>query len=57
MISSATEITQEWLEDVLNALEIEAVTIIGLSQGAWTALKFAVSILPFLAISSFQSDC
>jgi pimeloyl-ACP methyl ester carboxylesterase len=34
---------REWLEDVLNALEIEAVTIIGLSQGAWTALKFAVS--------------
>jgi pimeloyl-ACP methyl ester carboxylesterase len=33
----------EWLEDVLNALQLEAVTIIGLSQGAWTALKFAVS--------------
>ncbi len=33
----------EWLEDVLNALQIEAVTIIGLSQGAWTALKFAVA--------------
>jgi pimeloyl-ACP methyl ester carboxylesterase len=33
----------EWLEDVLNALKLEAVTIIGLSQGAWTALKFAVS--------------
>jgi pimeloyl-ACP methyl ester carboxylesterase len=33
----------EWLEDVLNDLQLEAVTIIGLSQGAWTALKFAVS--------------
>jgi pimeloyl-ACP methyl ester carboxylesterase len=33
----------EWREDVLNELRIEAVTIIGLSQGAWTALKFAVS--------------
>jgi pimeloyl-ACP methyl ester carboxylesterase len=33
----------EWLEDVLNALKLEAVTIIGLSQGAWTALKFAIS--------------
>jgi pimeloyl-ACP methyl ester carboxylesterase len=33
----------EWLEDLLNALELEAVTIIGISQGAWTALKFAVS--------------
>jgi pimeloyl-ACP methyl ester carboxylesterase len=33
----------EWLEDVLNALKLETVTIIGLSQGAWTALKFAVS--------------
>jgi pimeloyl-ACP methyl ester carboxylesterase len=33
----------EWLEDVLDALKLEAVTIIGLSQGAWTALKFAVS--------------
>jgi pimeloyl-ACP methyl ester carboxylesterase len=32
----------EWLEDVLNALMIEAAVIIGLSQGAWTALKFAV---------------
>jgi pimeloyl-ACP methyl ester carboxylesterase len=33
----------EWLEDVLETLRIEAATIIGLSQGAWTALKFAVS--------------
>ena len=33
----------EWLGDVLNALKLEAVTIIGLSQGAWTALKFAIS--------------
>jgi pimeloyl-ACP methyl ester carboxylesterase len=33
----------EWLEDVLDALGYEVVTIIGLSQGAWTALKFSVS--------------
>jgi len=33
----------EWLEDLFNALQIEAASIIGLSQGAWTALRFAVS--------------
>lgn len=32
----------EWLDDVLQALGITAVAIIGLSQGGWTALKFAV---------------
>jgi pimeloyl-ACP methyl ester carboxylesterase len=32
----------EWLEDVFIALKLKAVTIIGLSQGAWTGLKFAV---------------
>ncbi len=32
----------EWLEDVLNGLKIERVTLVGISQGAWTALKFAV---------------
>jgi pimeloyl-ACP methyl ester carboxylesterase len=31
-----------WLDDVLHALNVEAMTIIGLSQGGWTALKFAV---------------
>src|SRR5262249_820679 len=33
----------EWLEDVLNSLQIEEASLVGLSQGAWTALKFAVS--------------
>jgi pimeloyl-ACP methyl ester carboxylesterase len=32
----------EWLDDVLGALRIEAARIIGLSQGGWTALKFAI---------------
>ncbi|RPI33746.1 MAG: alpha/beta hydrolase [Chloroflexota bacterium] len=32
----------EWLEDVLDALKIEKATLIGFSQGGWTALKFAV---------------
>jgi pimeloyl-ACP methyl ester carboxylesterase len=32
----------QWLEDVLGALGIEAASIVGMSQGAWTALKFAV---------------
>jgi len=32
----------EWLEDVLNGLQIDRATLIGISQGAWTALKFAV---------------
>lgn len=33
----------EWLEDVFDALKIESATLIGTSQGAWTALKFATS--------------
>jgi len=32
----------EWLEDVLNGLHIERATLVGISQGAWTALKFTV---------------
>ncbi len=32
----------EWLEDVLNGLQIDRATLVGISQGAWTALKFAV---------------
>ena len=32
----------EWLEDVLDALKLDRATLIGLSQGAWTAVKFAV---------------
>jgi pimeloyl-ACP methyl ester carboxylesterase len=33
----------EWLEDVLNGLKIEKATVVGLSQGAWAAVKFAVT--------------
>jgi pimeloyl-ACP methyl ester carboxylesterase len=32
----------EWLEDVLNALEIQKAILLGLSQGGWAAIKFAV---------------
>lgn len=32
----------EWLADVLDTLKLEKVTLLGLSQGAWTAIKFAV---------------
>jgi pimeloyl-ACP methyl ester carboxylesterase len=32
----------EWLEDVLDAFQLENAVLIGISQGAWTALKFAV---------------
>lgn len=32
----------EWLDDVLDALKIEKATLVGLSQGGWTALKFSV---------------
>jgi len=31
----------EWLEDVMNGLKIQKVFLLGLSQGGWTALKFA----------------
>ena len=33
----------EWVADVLDALQIGKATLIGLSQGGWTALKFAVA--------------
>lgn len=33
----------EWLEDVLNALRVQKAIFIGLSQGGWSALKFAVT--------------
>jgi pimeloyl-ACP methyl ester carboxylesterase len=33
----------EWLEDSLDALGIGTATLAGISQGAWTALKFAVA--------------
>lgn len=32
----------EWLDDVLNALKVEKACLVGISQGAWTALKYAV---------------
>ena len=31
----------EWLDDLLDALEVEKAALLGLSQGGWTALKFA----------------
>lgn len=33
----------EWLQDVLNGLHLERAALVGVSQGAWTALKFAVT--------------
>lgn len=33
----------EWLEDVLAGLAIDQATLVGLSQGGWTALKFATA--------------
>jgi len=33
----------EWLQDVLDGLQVNRATILGLSQGGWTALKFAVT--------------
>lgn len=32
----------EWLEDVFDGLQIERAILVGISQGAWTALKFTV---------------
>lgn len=32
-----------WLQDVLDGLHLERATLAGVSQGAWTALKFAVT--------------
>lgn len=31
----------EWLEDVLNGLKIQKAALLGISQGGWTALRFA----------------
>ncbi|RPI91318.1 MAG: alpha/beta hydrolase [Chloroflexi bacterium] len=31
----------EWMEDVLDGLKIQKTAILGISQGGWTALKFA----------------
>jgi pimeloyl-ACP methyl ester carboxylesterase len=33
----------EWLEDVLDGLSLPKASFVGLSQGGWTALKFATS--------------
>jgi pimeloyl-ACP methyl ester carboxylesterase len=33
----------EWLEDVFAALQIERASLIGFSQGGWTALKFSIA--------------
>jgi pimeloyl-ACP methyl ester carboxylesterase len=33
----------EWLGDVLDALQVDRAGLIGLSQGGWTALKFATA--------------
>jgi pimeloyl-ACP methyl ester carboxylesterase len=32
----------EWLDDILGALKLERTTLLGMSQGAWVALKFAI---------------
>jgi pimeloyl-ACP methyl ester carboxylesterase len=31
----------EWLDDVLDALHVQTATLVGVSQGGWTALKYA----------------
>ena len=33
----------EWLEDVLDALKVQKTSLVGISQGGWTALKFATT--------------
>ena len=33
----------EWLEDLFRALQIETAAVVGLSQGGWIALKFAIT--------------
>ena len=33
----------EWLQDVLDALKIQKTALLGISQGGWTALKFATA--------------
>ncbi|MGE5777558.1 MAG: alpha/beta fold hydrolase [Chloroflexota bacterium] len=33
----------EWLEDILNGLKIQKTALLGISQGGWTALRFATS--------------
>jgi pimeloyl-ACP methyl ester carboxylesterase len=38
----------EWLYDVINGLEIKKVSIAGISQGGWTALRFATCYPAFV---------
>jgi pimeloyl-ACP methyl ester carboxylesterase len=33
----------EWLEDILNGLKIHKASLLGISQGGWTALRFSTS--------------
>lgn len=33
----------EWLEDVLHGLKVSQINLLGISQGGWTALKFATT--------------
>jgi pimeloyl-ACP methyl ester carboxylesterase len=33
----------EWLDEVLHTVQVDSPILIGISQGAWTALKFAVN--------------
>ena len=33
----------EWMEDVLDGLHLEKASLMGISQGGWTALKFAIT--------------
>ena len=33
----------EWIEDVLDGLDVERAAFVGISQGAWAALKFATT--------------
>ncbi len=34
----------EWLEDVLDGLKLDKVALVGISQGGWTALRFATCL-------------
>lgn len=33
----------EWLTDVVNGLQLERIALVGMSQGGWAALKFAIT--------------
>ncbi|MBN1190546.1 MAG: alpha/beta hydrolase [Dehalococcoidales bacterium] len=38
-----TQAYAEWMQDLLDSLKIRKVILVGLSQGGWTALKYAIS--------------